>query len=96
MERQQLETGSQTSNCQPGDLKLLWDHWDESRQEQSPRQYVKGWNLTALILLLAGASCQVWGAGIAKLLSPYLIIGGAVILGVKKARSLWRRRSLSR
>ena len=58
--------------------------------------YLKGWNLAGLGLLTIGTCFMVWGVGYLKTTGPILITLGALILGVKRVKSFWQRRSLAR
>jgi len=77
----------------PSDIKKLWDQWDQVQKEAGPIQYVKGWNLMGLLLIIAGASLWFWGPAVLKVLGIVSITSGALIMGIKKLRALWQRRS---
>lgn len=96
MQPKDSATNLRNQKGQTKDLMDLWDRWDEVQKEESPSQYAKGWNLSGLGLLTIGTCFQFWGIGFLKASGPYLLILGAVILGVKKVQSLWQRRSLTR
>jgi len=85
-----------TQSHQPKDLRDLWDRWDEVQKETISSRYFKGWNLAGLGLVILGTGFMFWGAGIPKATGPIIITLGALIMAVKKFKSLWQRRSLTR
>ena len=89
-----VNLGNQTQ--QSRDLNDLWDRWDEVQKEESSSRYVRGWNLAGLGMLTLGTCFMVWGVGYLEITGPILITLGAIILGVKRVKSLWQRRSLVR
>lgn len=96
MHRKDSATKLGNQSEQPSDLRDLWDRWDEVQKEESSSRYHKGWNLAGLGLLTIGTCFMVWGVGYLKITGPILITLGALILGVKRVKSFWQRRSLVR
>ena len=78
------------------DVKSLWDRWDKAQKEETTSELVKGYNLIGVVMIIVGVLLQAMGAGFLKFrLAPILIIVGAMILAVKKFRTLWAQRSLN-
>ena len=77
------------------DVKSLWDRWDKARQEEDPSDLVKGYSLVGVGLIIAGALFQSLGYGFARdVIAPSLMLVGALLVGVRKFRALWLKRSV--
>jgi len=77
------------------DVKTLWDRWDQTRQEETPSDLVRGYNLLGIGLIIAGAMFQTFGTGFLRsTVAPLVVVAGAVILAVKKFKALWLERSV--
>ena len=77
------------------DVRSLWDRWDKAQQEEGPCDLVKGYNLVGVVMITMGAVFQTFGNGILRdVIAPISLLTGAVILGVRKFRTLWQQRSL--
>jgi uncharacterized membrane protein YdbT with pleckstrin-like domain len=78
------------------DVKSLWERWDKARSEDTPCDLARGFNLVGVIMIIIGALIQSLGSGFLKLrLAPIVLLIGALILAVKKFRTLWSQRSLN-
>ena len=72
------------------------ERWDKARTEEAPSELVRGYNLVGVVMIIVGALVQALGSGFLKYrIAPIAILIGAVILAVKKFKTLWSQRSLN-
>lgn len=72
----------------PSDLQRLWEQWDLLHRDETPSEYIRGWNLAGLLLLLLGAGFYILGSPrLTGILGPLLLLAGAVVLAVRKIRT---------
>ena len=75
--------------AEPEDIKVLWDRWDKTQKEETPSEYVRGWNLLGLGLFITGAVFKFLGSGVLQSRIGAILIGtGCAILAVKKFKKL--------
>jgi hypothetical protein len=75
--------------AQPEDIKNLWDRWDKTQKEETPSEYVRGWNLLGVGLFITGAVFKFLGSGVLQIrIGTILIASGCIILAVKKYKKL--------
>lgn len=78
----------------PQDMKSLWERWDKAQKEETPSEFIKGYNLLGAFLVITGTLLQIFGSGFPKLfVAPAVIMLGAGILAARKLKALWLGKS---
>jgi hypothetical protein len=80
----------------PGDIKGLWNRWEQTRQTQEPESFAtKITFFAALALLLIGLTLQLASAQSLKIFGWVLWFCGTLVVAVQTLR-LWKSRRASR